>query len=373
MSSFNLWRTAFTAAPRTARHHVQARKSIHTWSSVSELEAALREDLTSRPPNVIYDDMSKIPSHLLNLSLSSFLPKSCQPASSRSGEGCLTELPYLRNRITLPLGHHLVHFPPQILNDQLLPDGTDNLQSPGVPFVRRMWAGGSVTYNNTELSKWNLDERPQTLSCVERVTDVRVKGVSGEEKVFVEIQRDIAPAGHERPDLVGRVPLISEIRNLVFMRAKSAEDARLDTSRIGRIVKAPHEPDFSVSMTPDRTLLFRFSALTFNAHAIHLDREYARGVEGHRDLLVHGPLTLVLMLSVVRSQLGDQSSAHSNSSSHQIKVKKFEYKNLAPLYVEEEMKICFRRSRRQNQASVWIENRDGGLAVKGAVEFEAVL
>ena len=35
--------------------------------------------------------------------------------------------------------------------------------------------------------------------------------------------------------------------------------------------------------------LFRFSALTYNAHRIHYDRDYARDIEGYPGLLVHGP------------------------------------------------------------------------------------
>jgi hypothetical protein len=38
-----------------------------------------------------------------------------------------------------------------------------------------------------------------------------------------------------------------------------------------------------------RTQLFLFSAATNNPHRIHYDREYA-AVEGHPDVLVHGPL-----------------------------------------------------------------------------------
>jgi 3-methylfumaryl-CoA hydratase len=57
---------------------------------------------------------------------------------------------------------------------------------------------------------------------------------------------------------------------------------------------------------PDRfdkaaTLLFRFSALTYNAHRIHYDRDYARDVEGYPGLLVHGPLQAILMAECVRA------------------------------------------------------------------------
>ena len=42
--------------------------------------------------------------------------------------------------------------------------------------------------------------------------------------------------------------------------------------------------------------LFRFSALTFNAHKIHYSTEWCRDVEGHRGAVVHGPLNLINML-----------------------------------------------------------------------------
>ena len=47
-------------------------------------------------------------------------------------------------------------------------------------------------------------------------------------------------------------------------------------------------------------LLFRFSALTFNAHRIHYDRAYATNVEGYPGLVVHGPLTAMLLMELVR-------------------------------------------------------------------------
>jgi hydroxyacyl-ACP dehydratase HTD2-like protein with hotdog domain len=71
---------------------------------------------------------------------------------------------------------------------------------------------------------------------------------------------------------------------------------------------------------------------------------------------VHGPLTLVLMLSVLRSQLKEGEM-----------LLEFEYRNLVPLYVEEEMKICVRRDHEKpGRFDVWIEGLGGGYAVKGS-------
>lgn len=83
-------------------------------------------------------------------------------------------------------------------------------------------------------------------------------------------------------------------------------------------------------------------------------------MEGYRNLLVHGPLTLVLMLSVLRSQLKAGE-----------KVKTFDYKNLAPVYADEQLKVCVRQDRaKENKYEVWIEGREGGYAVKGSAIAE---
>jgi 3-methylfumaryl-CoA hydratase len=54
-------------------------------------------------------------------------------------------------------------------------------------------------------------------------------------------------------------------------------------------------------VTPDPRMLFRFSALTFNAHRIHYDRDYAAREEGYPGLVVHGPLTAMLLMHAARA------------------------------------------------------------------------
>lgn len=44
--------------------------------------------------------------------------------------------------------------------------------------------------------------------------------------------------------------------------------------------------------------LFRYSALTYNAHRIHYDRTYATEAEGYPGLVVHGPLIATLLLDL---------------------------------------------------------------------------
>jgi hydroxyacyl-ACP dehydratase HTD2-like protein with hotdog domain len=115
---------------------------------------------------------------------------------------------------------------------------------------------------------------------------------------------------------------------------------------------------------PTKALLFRFSALTFNAHLIHLDKSYTQDVEGYRNLLVHGPLTLTLLLTAFRRHLDGNG----------VTIKEIDYKNLAPVYVDEELAICGKpkSTKDDNAWDVWIEGRDGGLAVRGTIRVDKV-
>jgi 3-methylfumaryl-CoA hydratase len=76
-------------------------------------------------------------------------------------------------------------------------------------------------------------------------------------------------------------------------------------SAAGSVALPPVPPGaWTRTVTPDPILLFRFSALTFNAHRIHYDRPYATAVEGYPGLVVHGPLAAVLLLELVRFGTG---------------------------------------------------------------------
>jgi hydroxyacyl-ACP dehydratase HTD2-like protein with hotdog domain len=70
--------------------------------------------------------------------------------------------------------------------------------------------------------------------------------------------------------------------------------------------------------------LFRFSALTFNGHRIHYDRDWTRDVEGHPNLVVHGPLTALMLVELaehVAVQEGRQ-------------LVRFDYRATSPMYVD---------------------------------------
>lgn len=339
----------------------------------------LQSELPARKIPVVYDYLVPTSSHLLNVALSDILPA---PNGSTSKDD-LRILPTTNAPTLLPPTHHLIYFPPPIPGRDLLPDGTDPLQSPGEPFVRRMWAGGSVRFNNSPSALRKLAIDGARMACVESIADVAVKGKEGEEKIFVGIERRVGRCNGEDEDeeaLRSRLGVgageemaesaVVERRNIVFMRERSREQAVKDMEAARtKQMKPPSvtegvKPSYSLELVANDKLLFRYSALTYNAHAIHLDPRYSNEVEGHRGLLVHGPLSFTLMVTALRMHLQQTKGGREV-------VKFVEYRNLSPLYAGEPLKVAG-LDRGQGKWDVWAETPEGGVAVKGSIRTETV-
>lgn len=94
----------------------------------------------------------------------------------------------------------------------------------------------------------------------------------------------------------------------------------------GRAVPTIETEAARTVVTPDDLMLFQYSALGFNTHRIHFDRDYATRVEGHPDLVVNGGLATLLATEFLRTGLG--KTVNSVSSHHK-----------APLHVNRPMTI----------------------------------
>jgi 3-methylfumaryl-CoA hydratase len=110
------------------------------------------------------------------------------------------------------------------------------------------------------------------------VTDVKVKDGRSGRLTFVTVRHDI---------LVDGAAAVVEEQDLVFRGDGSG------TPPVG--APDPRTPTERRAIAPDATALFRFSALTFNAHRIHYDRQYAVEQEHYPDLVVHGPYQAMLL------------------------------------------------------------------------------
>jgi 3-methylfumaryl-CoA hydratase len=103
--------------------------------------------------------------------------------------------------------------------------------------------------------------------------------------------------------------------------------------------------DWTVAARVDPVLLFRFSALTYNGHRIHYDRDYATRVEHYPGLVVHGPLLAVLLLEHLSHHVPDQAVAD------------FRFRALRPAFEGDDVRLCGRRE--GSDAILWTIGRDG--------------
>lgn len=209
-------------------------RAIHR-RAYSSLPERLHHDLTTRKLPLTFDYLHPQPSHLLNLSLHGLLPQ--------SSSSCVVSpvLPSITNPSPLPIGHHLIYFPPQVTLSQLVPDGCDVLHTPGDPFNRRMWAGGNVRFPTAGPL---LDGNRAV--CIESIRNVTVKGREGDEKVIVTIERRVGtvPEGESEEETWNRIwqeneedlgdSSLIENRDLIFMRTKTAEQIALDREQFSK-------------------------------------------------------------------------------------------------------------------------------------------
>lgn len=167
--------------------------------------------MKARPPKIIRDYLTPMPSHLLTTTLSDLLHAPPPPPSSSASSSTL-----LSAERPLPQGHHLVYFPLQTPASQLAFDGADQDHAPSEAFTKRLWAGGEVRFREPQKKEGRLVLDGRAWVCKEEIGDVKVKGGGrDDEKVFVDVWRRYG-LGHEVDD--GRAWEIEERRTLVFMR-----------------------------------------------------------------------------------------------------------------------------------------------------------
>jgi hydroxyacyl-ACP dehydratase HTD2-like protein with hotdog domain len=119
----------------------------------------------------------------------------------------------------------------------------------------------------------------------------------------------------------------------------------------------------SKSFVQSPVTLFRFSALTFNPHKIHYSLPWARDVEGHRDIVVHGPLNLISILDLWRDVRGQGKSGVDPTT---VIPRRISYRATSPLYAGDEYKIVLQEE--EDVAKVQILGPGGTVAMKAEIQ-----
>ncbi|KAJ3106541.1 hypothetical protein HDU97_006134 [Phlyctochytrium planicorne] len=188
---------------------------------------------------------------------------------------------------TLPPAWHLILFPPRVLEENISEDGYDvGPFSPPAPFVHRKWAAGEFRWPKGA-PNLRVGDKVSQVSLADKIEKKSKKGSTDpkDDMVFVWQKKTITIEGQENPSVI-------EKRCHVF----TASDPSGEKGPKKRIAEPHRSFDVEVSPSiPTMVSLFRYSALTFNAHKIHLDNDFARRVEGQDGALVHGPLTATML------------------------------------------------------------------------------
>jgi len=200
---------------------------------------------------------------------------------------------------------------------------------PPVPLPRRMWAGGQLSF----AAPLRVGDAVRRVSRIDDV--VEKKGQHGT-LIFVRVRHQFERGGE---------PALTEFQDIVYREERRASDPPPNPRR------APAEAAWRREWTADDVLLFRYSALTFNAHRIHYDRRYVTAHEGYPGLVVHGPLTATLLLDLLRRQLPAAQ------------VASFDFRALHPLFDGRPFQVCGQPLPDGRSFHLWAQDHDGWLAM----------
>jgi 3-methylfumaryl-CoA hydratase len=193
--------------------------------------------------------------------------------------------------VAIPPLWHWLYFLPMHRQSEIGADGHAKRGGflPPVPLPRRMWAGSRFEFRSSIC----VGDRASRTSTID---DVATKEGRSGKLVFVKVRHEVRCNEAVEPALV-------EFHDIVYREAQGPNDVAPPPQA------APGEAAWRRRIVPDDVLLFRYSALTFNGHRIHYDRQYVTQVEGYPGLIVHGPLIATLLMDLLRRQLPEADVA----------------------------------------------------------------
>lgn len=240
-------------------------------------------------------------------------------------------------KLVPPTGHWCALFP-ATRQSALGDDGHEPRGDfiPPIAYPLRMWAGGRIDYRHPLRAGTPVTRR----STIIRVEDKQ--GRSG--------GMTIVTVRHEYLD--GDTLVLVDEQDIVYRDALTAPLP-------APVIKPPScdaasRSDWSAEILPDSRLLFRYSAVTFNAHRIHYDQDYARK-EGYPGILVHGPLTATYLVDLFQS---------ANPGAV---IRRFAYTARSPMYAGFPFTLYGRREA-DGRVTLWAESCDGTTSMTAVLE-----
>jgi 3-methylfumaryl-CoA hydratase len=234
----------------------------------------------------------------------------------------------------LPLLWHWLFFLDRHRASELGPDGHARRGGllPPVPLPRRMWAGSRFEFHHP----LRIGDQ---ITRGTRVIDIQEKSGRSGPLVFVVVRHEISSANGLA---------VAEEHDIVY------RDHSRDKSPAAPVQPAPRDAAWERSIHADDVLLFRYSALTFNAHRIHYDRRYATEVEGYPGLVVHGPLIATLLMDLLRRNRTAEN------------ISRFSFRAVSPLFDSRPFTVCGKPEGKT--VRLWSKDAAGNLAMTATAD-----
>lgn len=235
----------------------------------------------------------------------------------------------------LPEIWHWLYFLPMVAQSEIGVDGHPKRGGflPPIALERRMWASGQLIFNQNLLIGDEITRTSKIIKISEK------EGKAGK-MVFVTVKHSIRSE---------RGVAVEEEQNIVYLPMPKI------------YIPAPPNPapdnlEWKNEYPIDPVLLFRFSALTFNAHRIHYDIHYANEIEKYPGLVVHGPLQALLLLGAACKRNPDKKPA------------RYEFRAVRPLFNFDQLYIGG-RMRTDGGPDLYTINTDGNITMQAAVSW----
>ena len=193
---------------------------------------------------------------------------------------------------------------------------------------RRMWAGSRFWFHNELYASKCALKKSRVVSATEK------EGRSGK-LGFVLVRHDYYQDDRH---------ILSEEHDIVYKQEPKSETT---VEKVNATLRAPtHTAQWSETIKPGPVLLFKYSALTFNGHRIHYDRDFCKNNFGFPGLVVQGPLIATLLIELVRKNMPD------------VKVLEYSFRIKGPIFDFQTFKI--EGCHHGDTVSLWAVN-DSGL------------
>ena len=215
-----------------------------------------------------------------------------------------------------------------------------------VPNHRRMWVGGKIAFLQPFYSNDIVEKQT-------KITNVQEKQTKSQGNVIF-VERESKLYGQD-----GKENMPGMIETTTHAYLESTHYMPPPASALIAIPSSTHTPFNTVIKDIDSSLLFKYSALTYNSHKIHYDYNYATASEGYPNLVVHGPLIASWMLDWYQTEIlqDDKYSGYE-----------FEYRGKSPMFLGSDLYLTAEyEDKNQSQIIMNAKNNQGRTVMTAKV------